>query len=430
MGFHASRASAAADVADNRRLLVARIAASPLLSKSARLRELLLYLCRQVLEANVEQIHEQEVGHRVFGRPPDYDTTADNIVRVHASLLRKRLAEYFSKEGAHEPIVIEIPKGNYAPVFRERAADTPSTAVGSAPRVSWLVWALGAAAVLFAGTTTFLLLKQPQAERRPNGDLASRPTVHLLWSQLFQTNRPTDIVLDDASIALYQDLTKRPIAVNDYYDRSYLRKPPDSSETARLDRDVQASLLTRRYSSYAAVAPLWKLFQIAEGEQGRVSVQFARDYSFHGLKTNNAILLGSSQSNPWVEPFEGRIGLRWMYDKNLESAYPVDTWGDDPNGVRFRPTGQPGESRDGYCAISFLSNLGASGSVLMISATGGSTMTACSDFLTDEQAVAALHRRLTGASDTRFPYFEALLRIKGRATLPRDINLLVCRTPR
>ena len=60
------------------------------------------------LDGDVGQIHEQEVGHQVFGRPPDYDTTADNIVRVHAWQLRKRLAEYFAKEGAGEPIILEI----------------------------------------------------------------------------------------------------------------------------------------------------------------------------------------------------------------------------------------------------------------------------------------------------------------------------------
>lgn len=95
-----------------RRQLVARVAASRYISKSARLKELLLYLCDRVLEGSATEIHEQEVGSRVFGREPDYDTAADNIVRVNASLLRKRLEQYFATEGAAEPFVIEIPKGN------------------------------------------------------------------------------------------------------------------------------------------------------------------------------------------------------------------------------------------------------------------------------------------------------------------------------
>src|SRR2546423_13881306 len=102
------------------RKLVERVAASRYLAKSARLRDLLVYLSDRVLIGSASEIHEQEIGHRVFGRPTDYDTGADNIVRVHASTLRKRLEQYFAEEGAAEPLILEIPKGNYAPVFRKR----------------------------------------------------------------------------------------------------------------------------------------------------------------------------------------------------------------------------------------------------------------------------------------------------------------------
>src|SRR5579859_2120430 len=105
---------------DARRELVNRVASSPYLNRSARLRELLVYLTDRVLEDEADEIHEQEVGHKVFGRPPNYDASVDNIVRVHASTLRKRLDQYFSAEGAVEPITLEIPKRNYAPVFHER----------------------------------------------------------------------------------------------------------------------------------------------------------------------------------------------------------------------------------------------------------------------------------------------------------------------
>jgi hypothetical protein len=84
------------DIANARKLLVERVAASRYINRSARLRDLLLYLSDRVLEGDVEEIHEQEVGHRVFGRQANYDTTSDNIVRVHASMLRKRLEQYFA----------------------------------------------------------------------------------------------------------------------------------------------------------------------------------------------------------------------------------------------------------------------------------------------------------------------------------------------
>ena len=79
------------NAADARRLLVKRVSDSPYFNRSARLRDLLQYLTGRVLEDEGCEIREHEVGHKVFGRSPDYDSTADNIVRVHASMLRKRL---------------------------------------------------------------------------------------------------------------------------------------------------------------------------------------------------------------------------------------------------------------------------------------------------------------------------------------------------
>jgi hypothetical protein len=86
--------------------------------RAALLREFLLYVGRQSVRDNSIIIHEQEIGTTVFGRPPVYDTSLDNIVRVNATELRKRLELNFSSEGAEEPVVLEIPRGSYTPIFR------------------------------------------------------------------------------------------------------------------------------------------------------------------------------------------------------------------------------------------------------------------------------------------------------------------------
>jgi hypothetical protein len=103
-----------------RKELVRRVVSSRRADLQIKLRELFLYLCNKVLDESVYDIHGLELGHKVFGRPQLYDTAADNIVRVHASLLRKRLAEYFQKEGINEALIVEISRANYAPTFRKR----------------------------------------------------------------------------------------------------------------------------------------------------------------------------------------------------------------------------------------------------------------------------------------------------------------------
>jgi hypothetical protein len=410
------------EVADARRLLIERVACSRYVSRSARLKDLLVYLAGRVLDGNAAEIHEQEVGHEVFGRPADYDTTADNIVRVHASMLRKRLEQYFAAEGAGEPLIFEIPKGNYAPVFHERGRPVAELeAVDGRPAMDRRLWVLGTLAAVLGCSTAFLLLRGAVANRGPDPP----PTVKLFWSQVFRPNQATDVVLDDASMGLYQDLTGRPVSLSGYFDRDYLRGLPQAAAAARLDPETASAIVLPRVSSYAGANFLWKLYQMAGAAERRTALRFARDYSFRDLKTNSAILVGSSESNPWVEPFEPRLGLRWQHDKAAGARFPVDTW---EAGKSYRRGGAPGESHEGYFSFALLPNLGGTGNVLLVAGTGGSAVSAGTDFLADERSMSELRRRLPGTGV--FPYFEALIKVKGRSALPGDAVVVLCRAAR
>lgn len=409
-------------VSEERRLLVERLAASPYFNRSTRLRDLLVYLTDRVLDDDVVEIHEQEVGHQVFGRAPDYDTGADNIVRVHASTLRKRLEQYFTTEGAAEPVVIEIPRGNYAPVFRERSkpsAEPVEPAAAATRRRDWRLPAALAMAGLFAVTTAILLLRGPAAP--PVASVG--PTVRQFWSQILRPDRATDVVLDDAAVALYQELTGHAISLNEYFDRSYLRNLPQVAAAAGLDPQVATSTTLRRQSSFADSSFSWKLLQLAAAEHARPNLRFARDYSFRDLKANNVILLGNARSNPWVQPFEAKLGLRWEFDKADGVYYPVDTR--QPS--RSLRTGRPGEAHEGYFSLALLPNLGGSGNVLLVSATGGSASGAAADFLADERLLHALRARLPASNGAAFPPFEALVKAQSRSGGTRDMAVEYCR---
>ena len=147
-------------------------------------------------------------------------------------------------------------------------------------------------------------------------------------------------------------------------------------------------------------------------------LRFARDYSFRDLKSNNSILLGNGSTHPWVQPFEAKMGIRWQYDKAGGTYYPVDT---GPNKT-YRPAAA-GDTREGYCSISLLPNLGGTGNVLIVAGTGGSALNAAADFLADENAISGLLAKVGSAG----PYFEALIRITGRSTLPRDASIVIAR---
>lgn len=133
----------------------------------------------------------------MFERARDYDTMRDNIVRVHASTLRKRLEQYFAGEGANEPLILEIPRGNYAPVFRTRELaqemprrEPPASNPAPAPPVrdsDWRIPTLAALALLYAVTTCYLLMRGG-ATKSPPATSARPIAVQLFWSQIFQSD--------------------------------------------------------------------------------------------------------------------------------------------------------------------------------------------------------------------------------------------------
>jgi serine/threonine-protein kinase len=72
------------------------------------------------LAGSASTIKEYLVGVEVFDRAPDYDPRVDPIVRVEARRLRTKLRTYYGSQGAADNVLIEFPKGAYAPVFLTR----------------------------------------------------------------------------------------------------------------------------------------------------------------------------------------------------------------------------------------------------------------------------------------------------------------------
>jgi hypothetical protein len=150
-----------------------RAAASPALKRAARLREFLLYIGEQNLRHGRSELHEQELGETVFARPEGYDTTQDNIVRVSASELRKRVKAHFAAEGRDEAVVFEIPRGGYVPVFRWRTGGSAIETEDAAPiqplrarRERKLLWAVSAIALALAIVCLLLWRENRELERR------------------------------------------------------------------------------------------------------------------------------------------------------------------------------------------------------------------------------------------------------------------------
>ena len=89
---------------------------------SKQSQQLLHYIVDQTLAGHLELLKERIIGAEVFGRPADYDTNEDPIVRGRAAEVRKRLAQYYVDEGQGSSIRIEISPVSYHASFSDQSS--------------------------------------------------------------------------------------------------------------------------------------------------------------------------------------------------------------------------------------------------------------------------------------------------------------------
>lgn len=109
------------------------ILASSHFRNSRRYPVFLTYVVEASLQGKSEEIKERSIGVEAFGRPPDYDTNLDPIVRNTAGEVRKRLILYYAEQlSLPSRIEIALQAGTYVPEFHllpapATAEDIPDT---------------------------------------------------------------------------------------------------------------------------------------------------------------------------------------------------------------------------------------------------------------------------------------------------------------
>jgi hypothetical protein len=138
---------------ENNHNQVERVLNSPLFRNSQRCQALFRQITERTLAGDTHLLKERTLGVDVFGRPPDYDTNADPIVRGTAGEIRKKLAQYYQDPQHHGETRIELRPGSYVPMFH--AADLVTAA--RSRRFPWrFSLALGTATAVLMASIFFL----------------------------------------------------------------------------------------------------------------------------------------------------------------------------------------------------------------------------------------------------------------------------------
>ena len=404
--------------------VVSRVASSAAFQKSPRLHELLLHICQRALEGRAEELSEHQIGCEVFGRSPDYDTQQDNIVRVSVSQLRKKLELHFAGEGAGEPVIIEIPRGTYHPLFTPRKAEAldpvapaaPGAGGGTAPaaaaRGRWYGFLLAALVVLlgaFLAVTVWLYSQNKELRVAARPLVTQPPAVQSFWSLLFNPRQRTDIVVADSGVAFLQDVTGQAISLDDYTRMRYVEKALQTPVGKRMGPLVER-LASRQYTSAADIQLVVKIATLNRHEWQRGGVRFAKSVETRDFNSHNVILLGSQRSNPWVELFEPRMNFRLEYDRQEAGPHVRNLAPEPGEEAVYRSHSREQPQGEVFGVVAFLPNLDRTGRVLLIAGTGMEATEAAGEYLTNGTFSAPFLESLGFGTGGKIRYFEAVIR--------------------
>ena len=414
---------------DDRWQLVQRIVSSPPFHKSGRLRDLLLYITEQTIRGLAHELTEQHIGEAVFHKATGYSPLEDSSVRVHARQLRLKLHEYFDGLGREEALVVEIPKGAYAPIFRPAKAQMPSTLPAQIEpaairfRPAAVPWTLCAVLVVVCGTLLLLLHFDRSASVSAGGPVWP-------FSQIFDTRHQTFVVVADGNYGMWRILTGQRGSLEQYLDRDLPQKSP-TPKFGGAGSDFADYISDSTLTSFADVADAVSLVKVAGRFQDLVSVRSAKHLRIRDLDHENYVFIGSPASNPWVSLFQEKLNFRESEAavgrsvKAFLNTNPLPGEQAQYQGLRW--TGSEGED---YATIALLPNMTRDGSVLILQGLQQEGTEAAGRFLLDAENRRQLQRSLgipVSDSVAGNIWFEALIRSRTVSGAPNSTALVAVR---
>lgn len=425
---------------EERWALIGRVAASGQFSRSVRLRDFLLYVGRQSLKEGCPEIHEQEIGAKVFGRPISYDRGSDNIVRVNASELRKRIDAYFRTAGAAEPLIFEVPRGGYRLVFQRRPPEAPpaeSPPPQPAPEVTapaateraetrrWLraarrrVWPC--VALVFAVLSAALYLNNRMMKRALHS-WDSQPALRDFWSGFLHPDRQTDLVLPDDSASVMEDITGMPLTLGDYMSRGFNQQIQSSTMSADRKQDVY-QVLNHNLVTFGAARAAQELTSEIPANYPHY-LTLARYFTADQIKRDNVVFIGGRKSIPWDDLFDSELNFVTDYDYQ-HGAQIVRNRKPGPGEQPVYTVPFTADSLIGYTVVASLPNPSQTGKVIILAGTDSDATGAAADFLTSEEQMEKLRRAFHA---NRFPCFEVLLKTARLSGTFFDAEVVAFRT--
>lgn len=402
---------------------LARLLASTALRNAESLRRLLSYLGEQTLEGKADGLKEYTVGTEAFGKPAGYDPKTDSSTRVLVSNLRKKLGDYYRGEGAQDPLIVDLPKGSFKLVFRERSAEGEAQPVGKTVQVDrrWRLAAVILAFGVVAMAATALIWRPKGSAGGSQSDEWSirhwSPGLEAFWRPYIEGDRPVIVSLG----------TPMFLAV----PRGFFRDPQhnDWSKTQAagvpelLERSLQSGPAVPSYI-YTGVGEAIGAFRLALAFGARhrdVAVQPSNDLSWEDISRSDLIFVGPEKSNPQVPelPEDRDLVIRNGGIKNLRPRAGEPT---SYNEGKAAIQGDGSTAREGYALITRLPGLHGRGHITILAATSTEGTRAAVEYVTRPNYAEELVRKLQVRPGILPEQFQVVLKARYKSYVPVNVS--------
>lgn len=288
------------EMAEGVRAELERILASPLFRGSRRCQSLLRRITEQTLLGETHSLKERTLGVEVFGRPEDYDTSQDPVVRASATEVRKKLAQYYQEAGHESDVHIELPCGSYIAEFRFAPAKEKVVAAPRRPNKKKR-YVLAAGTIVAASLLILAFTLTPPIWLRSDLDR--------LWEPVLKAPGPVLVC-----IGLQAAYNPRSVQAQDVIEGVL---PPQSRAPGphRAIREEDLILLRDRYVALDDAVCLVRLTALLERHRKPYRIRAEGFTSFADLRDGPAVLIGAFD-NPWTLRTAGQ--LRFTFRKESE----------------------------------------------------------------------------------------------------------------
>ena len=401
---------------------VEKLLASHTLHGSESLCKLLRYLANHSFEHPGTSPKEYQIATELFGRQQDFDPHVDSMVRVQAGRLRTKLAEYYNSEGVDDPILVEMPKGNYALTFHPRphGAGRNHTNTHEAPnnlevngRASrtWIIAVVALSVVLASAVAvaTDRFLNRRIAEARLASDTPDMPVAfHVFWKGFLTGPQEPWVIFSNAAFV------GRP-----YFGMRYYNRARDSG-----------AVISDHYTGVGEVLAVHALDSVFGRLHQQIRVKRGSLFSLDDAKNDDLIFIGSPSENltllelPNTQEFTfkqitsgPRTGTMEIINSHPESGESKE----------FLPSPPEETLTEDYSVIALKRGLNPAHSVLILAGATTIGTQAAVEYVCQQDSLEQLLLRLSVSNSGELKPFESVIRVKVARGVPVGSKLVALR---